>query len=139
MRISRTSGAALLFICGLAVGGISVGARSDSELLGAEMPRYLALARSGNIQGKVEIQVVTNAEGKVISAQPKSGHPLLAQSALENVKTWRFAGQSERTITFEFTIEGSARTNDDYYRYGKIVFHLPNLVEVIVPPLLVEQ
>jgi TonB family protein len=107
-------------------------------MLAAEMPHYLALARTGNIQGKVEIQVVTDAEGRVISAQQKSGHPLLAYSALENVKTWRFAGQSERTITYEFKIEGSASPNDNYYRYGKIVFHLPNSVEVIVPPLVVE-
>ena len=139
MRISRASMVAILFLGGLTATCLSVAATNDSPVLGADMPLYPALARTAKIMGKAEIQVVTGADGKVISAQPKSGHPVLARAALDNVKTWRFAGASERTITYEFKIEERAvNVFDDYYRYGKIIFQPPNSVVVVFPPLIVE-
>jgi TonB family protein len=138
MRISKVNMAAILFLCGLAATCISVAATNDSPVLGADMPLYPVMARTAKITGKVEIQVVTGADGKVISAQLKNGHPLLARAALDNVKTWRFAGASERTITYEFKIEErKANAFDDFYSYGKIIFEPPNSVVVIFPPLTV--
>jgi TonB family protein len=139
MSISRANLTVLLILCGLVATGISLGATNDSPVLGADMPLLPALVRTARITGKVEIQVVTGADGKVVSAQLKNGHPLLARAALDNVKTWRFAGASERTITCEFKIEErEANVFDDYYRYGKIIFQLPNSVVVVFPPLIVE-
>jgi TonB family protein len=139
MRISRANLTVLLILCCLVATCISAAATNDSPVLGVDMPLYPALARTAKIMGIVEIQVVTGADGKVIWSQLKSGHPLLARAALDNVKTWRFAGASERTITYEFKIEERA-TNvfDDYYRYGKIIFQPPNSVEVMYPPAIVE-
>lgn len=104
------------------------------------MPVYPALARTANITGRVEIQVAIGADGKVISAQLKSGHPLLAKVALDNVKTWRFAGKIERTVNYESKIEPrTEKAFDDYYRYGKIIFQPPNSVVVVFPAPIVEN
>jgi TonB family protein len=138
MRISRANLAVFLILCGLVATCIPIGATDGSPVLGADMPLYPSLARTEKIMGKVEIQVVIGADGKVISAQLKSGHPLLARAVLDNVKTWRFAGASERTITYEFKIEErKPNAFDDFYSYGKIIFQPPNSVVVIFPPLIV--
>jgi TonB family protein len=141
MRISKTTMVVILFLlgCGLAALRISLASASDTPVVGADLPLYPALARTANIQGKVELQVTTGADGRVVSALAKGGHPLLERAALDNVKTWRFAGQSERTVTYEFRVEARAVNSfDDYYRYGSILFHPPNSVEIIVPPTIVE-
>jgi TonB family protein len=140
MRKSRARLGVFLFLGVFAARCISAPATNDSPVLGADMPLYPALARTAKITGKVEVQVVTGADGKVISAQVKSGHPLLSRAVLDNVKTWRFAGAGERTITYEFKIEGrKENVFDDYYRYGKIIFQPPNSVAVIFPPPIVEN
>ncbi len=79
MRISRANHAVILFLGILAAACISVSASNDSPVLGADMPLYPVLARTAKITGRVEIQVETDADGKVISAQLKSGHPVLAR------------------------------------------------------------
>jgi len=140
MRLSRAAFAVILLVCVLAPVCVYVSASNDSPVLGADMPLYPVLARTAKITGKVEVQVVTDADGKVMSAQVKSGHPLLSRAVLDNVKTWRFAGASERTITYEFKIEErKENVFDDYYRYGKIIFQPPNSVVVIFPPPIVEN
>lgn len=139
MRISRACVVVIWFICSLVALGIPVAATNDAPVIGADIPQYPALARTANIQGKVELHVITGPDGKVISALAKSGHPLLERAALDNVKTWRFAGQSERTVTYEFRVEAMAVNSfDDYHRYGKIIFHPPLSVEIVVPPVIVE-
>jgi len=110
----------------------------NSPVLGADIPSYPPLARGTYIQGKVEIQIQMGSDGKVISATSRSGHPLLLQAALDNVKTWRFAPrQGEQIVVYEFRIDDKkVDENDPYYRYGKVLFRPPNTVEVIVPPLI---
>jgi TonB family protein len=138
MRISRANFTVLLIFCTLVGTCISAGETNGSPVLGADMPLYPSLARVARIMGKVEIQAVTDADGKVISAQLKSGHPVLGRAALDNVKTWRFAGAGERTITYEFKIEErKPNAFDDFYNYGRIIFQPPNSVVVIFPPVVV--
>ena len=115
------------------------GSTNEARLVNVYLPTYPPLARSANIQGKVQIHVRTNSEGTVISAVADDGPPLLTQAAIENVKRWRFSGPDEQTITYEFKVEGTARSDDPYYRYGKIVFQPPNWVEVIVPPPVIDR
>jgi len=45
------------------------------------MPDYPATARSLNVQGKVDVQVTIDEQGKVISAKAVSGHPTLRGAA----------------------------------------------------------
>jgi TonB family protein len=138
MGILKATVAILLLSSIFAVGRLSVASGSGDSLLRSDIPTYPAIARTANIQGKVEIQVTTDTEGNVVSAQATSGSPLLTNAALENVKAWRFKGPSERTISYEFKIEQrAANTIDDFYKYGRIVFNPPNSVQVIFPPMIV--
>jgi protein TonB len=53
-------------------------------------PQYPAIARTARASGAVTIQVLISEEGRVISAEVMSGHPLLKEAALQAAKQWVF-------------------------------------------------
>lgn len=53
-------------------------------------PDYPPLARQARIQGTVILQVEINKSGHVESVQLFSGHPMLAQAAIDAVKQWEY-------------------------------------------------
>jgi TonB family protein len=53
-------------------------------------PGYPALARAARIEGEVRLEFVLNHDGDPSSVAVISGHPMLAPSAVETVKTWKF-------------------------------------------------
>ena len=53
-------------------------------------PIYPPIARAARVQGSVQIEVVIDEEGNVISATVVDGHPLLRQAALEAAQQWKF-------------------------------------------------
>jgi TonB family protein len=68
-------------------------------------PLYPDLARRMNIAGSVKIEVVVSPNGTVKDARVVGGHPVLATSALEAAKKWRFepaAEESSGVIDFKF-------------------------------------
>ena len=68
-------------------------------------PIYPELARKMNISGTVKIEVVVAPNGTVKDARVVGGHPVLANSALDAAKKWRFepaAGESTGIIDFKF-------------------------------------
>jgi TonB family protein len=68
-------------------------------------PVYPDLARRMNISGKVRLEVVIAPDGRVKSAKPVGGHPVLVQSCLDSVKDWRFDSAPEETtqiVEFNF-------------------------------------
>jgi TonB family protein len=54
-------------------------------------PAYPELARRCNLRGEVRLTVVVSAEGKVTASSVEGGNPVLAQAALQSVRTWKFA------------------------------------------------
>jgi TonB family protein len=66
---------------------------------------YPALARQARIQGQVRLRVTTNGH-VVTDVAIAEGHPLLAQSAEQNVRTWKFVDHFPATfeVTFDFRI-----------------------------------
>ena len=54
-------------------------------------PRYPALARQGRASGTVEVEVLVDEEGKVITAHAISGHPLLWAVSVEAAKKCLFS------------------------------------------------
>ncbi|MBV9959588.1 MAG: TonB family protein, partial [Acidobacteria bacterium] len=52
-------------------------------------PTYPAEAKTAHVSGDVTVWVVIDEEGKVVAAQIKSGHPLLAPAALEAARAVR--------------------------------------------------
>jgi TonB family protein len=62
----------------------------SAKVLLAPPPNYPAAAMRGKIQGTVRMQVVIAQDGTVSNVQLVSGHPLLAQAALDAVKSWTY-------------------------------------------------
>jgi protein TonB len=53
-------------------------------------PTYPQIARTARVAGPVEVEVVIDESGHVISANIVEGHPLLRQAALEAAAQWKF-------------------------------------------------
>ena len=77
-------------------------------------PPYPPLARQARIQGMVVLQAVIGKDGTIQNLRVVSGHPMLAQAALEAVKQWRYKpyylnGEPvdvDTTINVNFTLSG---------------------------------
>ena len=52
------------------------------------VPAYPALAKTARVSGTVRLQGVIGKDGAIKNLQLISGHPLLAQAALEAVRQW---------------------------------------------------
>jgi TonB family protein len=111
--VSRRITTALLAVLTLAsvTGPLHVRAQqpqSDDLLRRAKskvQPAYPELARKMNIAGTVKIEVVVAPNGTVKEARVVGGHPVLANSALDAAKKWRFepaGGESTGVIDFKF-------------------------------------
>ena len=80
-------------------------------------PHYPAQARLMKIGGMVEILVNVSPEGRVLTAQARSGHPLLVPAALDAARGFRWEPSlsngvpvpSERTIQFNFSLASDPR------------------------------
>jgi len=77
-------------------------------------PQYPPLARQARIQGTVVLQAVIGKDGKIENLKIVSGHPLLAQYALDAVKQWRYKPyllngepvEVDTQINVNFTLSG---------------------------------
>ena len=68
-------------------------------------PSYPELAKKMSITGTVKIEVTVAPNGTVKEARVVGGHPVLANSALDAAKKWRFepaAAESTGVIEFKF-------------------------------------
>jgi len=68
-------------------------------------PQYSDLARRMNLSGKVKIELVIAADGRVKNARAIGGHPLLVQACLDAVRDWKYEPGPEETtqiVEFEF-------------------------------------
>lgn len=71
-------------------------------------PIYPPLARTARIEGDVLIRITTDGES-VKDTEVESGHPLLRQAAVDNVKTWKFARHEPGIfhVTFRYKLISS--------------------------------
>lgn len=53
-------------------------------------PAYPKEARDQRIQGTVRLHIIVGRDGKVAQAEVISGHPVLAQAALDAVRKWEY-------------------------------------------------
>jgi TonB family protein len=60
-------------------------------------PDYPEIAKRMNLTGKVKVEVLIAADGRVTITRPIGGHPVLVQAAEKAVKEWRFAPAAEQT------------------------------------------
>ncbi len=77
-------------------------------------PTYPTVAREARIHGQVVLTAIIDKDGNIENLQLVSGHPMLAPSAIDAVKQWRYRpyllnGQPvevETTITVNFELQG---------------------------------
>ena len=88
---------------------------STGLLIRKIQPNYPPLARQARIQGTVVLQAEISKEGTIQNLQLISGHPMLAPSAIEAVKQWRYRpyllnGEPvavETQVVVNFSLSGS--------------------------------
>jgi hypothetical protein len=117
---------ALILLVALAWPSAALWAQESSgalpEVVEHAAPLYPPLARQARIQGEVRLRVTTNGH-VVTDVTVTEGHPLLAQSAEQNVRTWKFVDHVPGTfdVIFKFQVKDIART----------FLQQPGLVEVV--------
>lgn len=68
---------------------------------------YPDIARKYNLSGKVRISLVIGKDGRVKSTKVLGGNAVLANSAQDAVKAWKFLpGPDETTEVIEFDFKG---------------------------------
>ena len=100
-------GVAALFILSGVLGRAQTGTTDESKrkVKTRVTPAYPDLARRMNVAGKVKIDVVIGADGRVKTTRVVGGHPLLVQVCQDAVREWKFAPAPEettQTVEFEF-------------------------------------
>lgn len=108
----RIAAVVLSVVLGTAVGPIysnAQNAQNEEMVRRAKtkvQPTYPELAHKMNISGIVKIEVTVAPNGTVKEARVVGGHPVLAQSALDAAKRWRFeAASAESTGIIDFKFE----------------------------------
>ncbi|MEJ7709109.1 MAG: TonB family protein [Pyrinomonadaceae bacterium] len=62
----------------------------DGIAISKPPPPYPAIAKTARVHGPVTVQIIVDEAGKVISARPLSGHPLLVKAAVQAAYQARF-------------------------------------------------
>jgi outer membrane biosynthesis protein TonB len=83
---------------------------------------YPPLARQARIQGQVRLRVTTNGHA-VTAVYIDEGHPILAQSAEQSVRTWKFVDHVPATFDVTFKFQDLEKT--------RRFLEQPGLVQVI--------
>jgi periplasmic protein TonB len=84
----------------------------EAQLSWRVEPRYPPLAMQTRTQGTVRLHAIISGEGRIVSLEVISGHPLLVQAALDAVRQWRYRPtmldgepvEVETTITVVFQL-----------------------------------
>jgi TonB family protein len=88
----------------------SLAAQTEPTLVTVNIPKYPSLASQARIQGVVKLTftLLANAE-EPTGIEVVSGHPVLKEAAIANVKTWKFAtphaveGKYETTFRYRLS------------------------------------
>jgi len=74
-------------------------ADQDRKLVHRKEAEYPELAARMNIHGTVKVKIWISPDGTVRRLEYIGGHPVLAESALEAVKAWRYQNAPEESTT----------------------------------------
>ncbi|MBZ5528124.1 MAG: energy transducer TonB [Acidobacteriia bacterium] len=92
-------------LVGLGLTAATLPAQDGRHAVSKITPEYPDLARRMRLAGTVKVEVTILASGVVKSATVVGGHPVLAQSAVEAAKRWKFSpsgGETTQILEFEF-------------------------------------
>jgi len=91
-------------LCFFAVVTLALTAQTEPTLVSLTMPKYPPLARQARVEGVVTVKFALAANsGGPTNVEIISGHPLLKDWTLQNVKTWRFENPCTTDRTYETT------------------------------------
>jgi len=87
---------------------------TEGNLISKVQPTYPPLAKTARIQGSVILNAVISKGGNIENLRVMSGHPMLVQSALDEVKQWKYRPyilngepvEVETTVTVNFNLSG---------------------------------
>lgn len=85
---------------------MAVPGANQPSLLHSESVEYPRLAWQARIEGEVKVAAHVALDGKVSSVTASSGHQLLRQAAIENLKQWIFVRnhESDLEIIYQFKL-----------------------------------
>jgi len=69
---------------------LSASDKTERQLVRHDDPEYPAIAAQMSLHGTVKLRVWIAADGSVRRVEYIGGHPLLAESAVKAVKTWKY-------------------------------------------------
>jgi TonB family protein len=96
----------------VSVGAHAAPSRQERKLVHGAEPVYPELARSNRIKGTVKLRLVVARNGRVKSAEPIGGHPVLIEAALNAIENWKYEATDEETeviVEFRFGIEEESK------------------------------
>jgi TonB family protein len=108
---------------------------SEPCVMHVEALHYPALARQTRIQGEVKVSAMVDEAGKVILPAVSSGHPLLSEVVLANIRRWKFQPTPHSftiEVTYEFILSGPDEVNE------QVIFDLPNHVQIVASAVRIE-
>ncbi len=88
---------------------------AEGNLIYRVQPVYPPLARQARIQGPVQLRAIVSKTGTIEHLTLESGHPMLADAALDAVRQWRYRPyllndepvEIETEITVNFVLSGN--------------------------------
>jgi TonB family protein len=93
-----------ILLCTALLSG-SLQAAGQRAIVHGEEPQYPEVAKKMGLHGTVKLRIWITPEGTVRKLEYLGGHPLLAESALEAVKNWKYAPanqESEMIVQLKF-------------------------------------
>ena len=94
-----------------------------------ECPVYPPLAQRARVQGTVKMQVTTDGH-QATAIKLKSGSPMLAQSAANNIRTWKFVDHPSTTFDVIFLYVNQGNSKGDKVANCAAKMELPSQVTV---------
>ena len=86
-------------------GGFTVQSHRATHLIAFAEPNYPPTAKTHGIEGIVVLDAVIDREGAIKDLSSRTGHPWLAESALETVRHWRYRPTTVNGIPVEVQTE----------------------------------
>jgi protein TonB len=90
-------------VASLLLFGASSASPQERKLIHRVEPVYPPLARSLHLTGVVKLHLLIANDGRVKTAEPIGGHPVLIEAFLNAVEKWKYeAAPKETKVTVEF-------------------------------------
>jgi|ERR1035437_4179497 TonB family protein len=94
-----------ILTCAVLLIGNATAADQERKVVHREEPEYPTIAARMNLHGTVKLKIWISPDGTVRRLEYIGGHPMLAEAALQAVKTWKYqatAQESTAVVALKF-------------------------------------